>query len=91
MDLRAREAWRGLGVDGIGVADEPPAPDFDGMPRLTVSMAAALQGFPRDWVFQGRKTSAYRQVGNAFPPPVAAALGRAVARSLRTEAESVAS
>lgn len=75
---RAREAWARLGVDGRSLADEPPAPDFVGMPRLTVKMAAMLQGFPDDWVMVGRKTAAYRQVGNAFPPPVAAAVASSI-------------
>lgn len=49
------------------------------MPRLTVRMVARLQGFPDDWQFAGKKTAAYRQVGNAFPPPFA----RAVAGQIR--------
>lgn len=76
---RAKKAWASLGVDGMGIADEPPAPDFVGMPRLTVPMVARLQGFPTDWKFAGKKTASYRQVGNAFPPPVA----RTVATQLR--------
>jgi DNA (cytosine-5)-methyltransferase 1 len=81
---RARAAWRLLGVDGLGIADRPPGPDFpaDGLPRLTVPMVARLQGFPADWQLAGRKTSAYRQVGNAFPPPAARALGDAIAAAL---------
>jgi DNA (cytosine-5)-methyltransferase 1 len=77
---RARRAWATLGVDGLGIANEAPGPDFQGaMPRLTVRMVARLQGFPDDWEFSGKKTAAYRQVGNAFPPPFA----RAVAENLR--------
>ena len=37
---RAKKAWATLGVDGRGIADDNPAPDFVGMPRLTVRMAA---------------------------------------------------
>lgn len=76
---RARKAWAALGVNGKTIAEEAPDPDFVGMPRLTVRMAARIQGFPDSWKFHGRKTAAYRQVGNAFPPPVA----RAVAVQLR--------
>ena len=75
---RAKRAWATLGVDGMGIADEAPGPDFVGMPRLTVPMAARLQGFPDDWKFAGRKTAAYRQVGNAFPPPVAKAVAEKI-------------
>lgn len=75
---RAKRAWATLGVDGMGIADEPPARDFVGMPRLTVRMVARLQGFPDDWRFSGRKTAAYRQVGNAFPPPVARAVAEQI-------------
>ncbi len=48
------------------------------MPRLTVPMVARLQGFPDEWKFSGRKTPAYRQVGNAFPPPVAQAVAEQI-------------
>ena len=81
---RARRAWRALGVDGLGLADAPPPPDHSEMvlPRLTVRMVARLQGFPDDWTISGRKTAAHRQVGNAFPPPVAQAVGAAVGHAL---------
>ncbi|MGO8757677.1 MAG: DNA cytosine methyltransferase [Terracidiphilus sp.] len=83
---RAKRAWATLGVDGMGIADDPPARDFVGMPRLTVRMAARLQGFPDDWQFAGGKTAAYRQVGNAFPPPVARAVAVEVRRCLEVAA-----
>lgn len=77
---RARMAWKTLGVKGSSIAEEAPGPDFpiDDHPRLTVNMGSVLQGFPADWRFQGGKTAAWRQVGNAFPPPVAEAFGRAI-------------
>lgn len=79
---RAKRAWASLGVNGHTLADDAPAPDFIGMPRLTVPMVALLQGFPRDWKFSGRKTAAYRQVGNAFPPPVAAAVAAELKKAI---------
>lgn len=75
---RAKRAWARLGVDGMGIANEPPREDFIGMPRLTVEMVAKIQGFPDDWQFTGKKTPAYRQVGNAFPPPVAQAVAQEI-------------
>lgn len=76
---RARQAWASLGVEGRSLAETAPDRDFVGMPRLTTRMVARIQGFPDKWQFYGRKTTAYRQVGNAFPPPVA----KAVAHNLR--------
>jgi DNA (cytosine-5)-methyltransferase 1 len=81
---RAKQAWASLGVNGMSLADAPPPPDFVGVPRLTVPMVARLQGFPDSWEFVGRKTAAYRQVGNAFPPPVAKAVAERVALALTT-------
>lgn len=80
---RARRAWASLGVEGRTIAVEAPDPFHNDMPRLTVPMVARLQGFPDDWHFTGAKTNAYKQVGNAFPPPVARAVGMQVAHALR--------
>jgi DNA (cytosine-5)-methyltransferase 1 len=81
---RARAAWLALGVDGKGLANEIPDDSYpvDYVPRLTVPMAAVIQGFPLEWEFSGRKTAAYRQVGNAFPPPVARAIGKSIRRAI---------
>ena len=79
---RAKRAWASLGVNGMTLADEAPGPDFVGMPRLTVPMVALLQGFPPSWKFAGRKTAAYRQVGNAFPPPVATAVATQLKKAI---------
>ncbi|MGW2177813.1 DNA cytosine methyltransferase [Streptomyces sp. NPDC001732] len=56
-------------------------------PMLTVRQAAMIQGFnpepdEKQWEFMGRKTAAYRQVGNAFPPPVAKAVGLQIMKAL---------
>ncbi len=86
---RAKRAWAALGVDGHGIASSAPSSDFQGDPRLTVSMVARVQGFPDEWRFSGAKTNAYRQVGNAFPPPVARAVGRAILSALKKRSVQV--
>jgi DNA (cytosine-5)-methyltransferase 1 len=88
---RAKAAWKTLCVDGMGIADAPPPKNFVGNPRFTVRMAARIQGFPDDWQFEGRKTAAYRQVGNAFPPPVAKAVGLKIKAVLEAAAKREAS
>jgi DNA (cytosine-5)-methyltransferase 1 len=80
---RAKRAWADLGVDGSGLADIPPVNGFNGMPKLTLQMTALVQGFPKDWEFIGKKTPAYRQIGNAFPAPVAKAVGLSIIKALR--------
>jgi DNA (cytosine-5)-methyltransferase 1 len=45
---------------------------------LGVAACAALQSFPHDWSFQGGKTRALSQIGNAVPPTFALELARTV-------------
>ena len=80
--VRARKAWAELGVDGLGIANEAPTQDFEGMPRLTPRMIARIQGFPDEWSFGTKKTAACRMIGNAFPPPVAKAVGEQIRKVL---------
>ena len=81
---RAKRQWAELGVDGKGIADAPPdsTTDKDQLIRLTLPMVARIQGFPDEWKFSGGKTAQYRQIGNAFPPPVAKAVGLSIQQAL---------
>jgi DNA (cytosine-5)-methyltransferase 1 len=89
---RAKRQWAELGVDGMGIANEPPTLEdaHDNVPRLTVRMAARIQGFPDNWIFSGKKTASYRQVGNAFPPPVARRVGEAIKGALSKKPSELA-
>jgi DNA (cytosine-5)-methyltransferase 1 len=82
---RAKQQWESIGVDGKGIGNAAPGADFpvDGKPKLTLRMTARIQAFPDTWHFVGGKTATYRQIGNAFPPPVACAIGTAVAAAFK--------
>ncbi|MFI5812806.1 DNA cytosine methyltransferase [Streptomyces sp. RPA4-2] len=92
---RAKKAWGVLGVSGMGVANAPVNGEETGTenrdlfgtegPMLTVRQAAIIQGFPTYWEFTGGKTAQYRQVGNAFPPPVAQAVGESIIEVLKAD------
>jgi DNA (cytosine-5)-methyltransferase 1 len=73
-----------LGVDGKGIANTNPSSSTDPseLIRLTLNMVARIQGFPDQWEFVGGKTAQYRQIGNAFPPPVASRVGLAIRNAL---------
>ncbi len=45
---------------------------------ITHREAARLQSFPDDFAFRGSKVEIARQIGNAVPPGLAAAIGRAI-------------
>ncbi|MFI5842876.1 DNA cytosine methyltransferase [Catenuloplanes sp. NPDC051500] len=90
---RAKRAWQELWTDAHGLADAAPdgkwnIEDHPRGPKLTVEMVARIQGWYGEeyrWDFEGKKTSRYRQVGNAFPPPVARAVGASIVRALNKD------
>ncbi|NEB74375.1 DNA cytosine methyltransferase [Streptomyces sp. SID14478] len=80
----SKRAWAQLGVNGNSLDDEVPGMDFplSQPPKLTVAQTAILQAIPASWQISGGKTAAYRQIGNALPPPVAHAVGTAIVAAL---------
>ncbi|SNS50700.1 DNA cytosine methyltransferase [Rhodococcoides kyotonense] len=88
---RAKRAWAELGVNGLGIADDAPARRAlhpkNVPPKLTIEMVARLQGWAEgEWEFSGGKTAKYRQIGNAFPPPVAQAVGESILAAFNRQA-----
>lgn len=75
-------AGGGYGPRGNHLAGFHPPIHYKFPRQLTVREAARIQGFPDWWIFEGSKTSTGRQVGNAVPPPLAAAVAAEVRRAL---------
>ncbi|WP_327170620.1 DNA cytosine methyltransferase [Streptomyces sp. NBC_00464] len=96
----AQKGVDAMGVaDQAPSADGPPVIEGSPRPKLTTAMVARIQGWQDAdsevnadeddfrWRFHGRKTSVYRQIGNAFPPPVAKALGDSIRNALNKVGE----
>lgn len=49
---------------------------------LTVREYARIQTFPDDWVFSGPISSQYKQIGNAVPVNLAAAVSKSIVRAM---------
>lgn len=78
-------AGGGYGPKGNHLAGFHPPIHYRFPRQLTVREAARLQGFPDRWIFDGSKTAQGRQVGNAVPPPMAAAIAAQVAAALSAQ------
>jgi DNA (cytosine-5)-methyltransferase 1 len=65
----------------------PREGQVEGVRRLTVRESARIQSFADDFIFTGKRSAQYRLVGNAVPPLLAKAVGKAVHDSLCDEIE----
>lgn len=54
---------------------------------VSVRECARSQGFPDRYQFSGNILDKHRQVGNAVPPPLGAALGKEIKRALAVSFE----
>jgi DNA (cytosine-5)-methyltransferase 1 len=87
-----KRAWARMGINGGALSDEVPGPNgvqesdnsLSDLKKITVPQTAILQSFPDDWIFAGKKTAQYRQIGHASPPPVGEALGKSIAKALNS-------
>lgn len=77
-----KQTWADLGIDSSSLTKSAPSADHQGLFKLTLEMGARLQGFPDDWRFVGRPQQIKSQIGNAFPPVMARAVGLAIYAAL---------
>jgi DNA (cytosine-5)-methyltransferase 1 len=66
----------------LSAGGAPRSGIVEGARRITAEEAALLQTFPGDMKFAGRRSSRYRQIGNAVPPLLARTLGESLYKKL---------
>lgn len=70
------------GVHGVPGGEHIIVRDDGSFRYMTVRECARIQGFPDDWTFEGPRSEAMRQIGNAVPVELGRAVVEAVAGHL---------
>lgn len=72
-----------IAMDGHYYIYPTPNPTMDNVRSITVREAARLQSFPDDYFFEGSRTSALMQIGNAVPVILAQKIAEAIIEKLK--------
>ena len=74
-----------IAIDGHYYIYPVPNPTTDNVRSITVREAARLQSFPDDYYFEGSRSAAFKQIGNAVPVLLAFKIATEIKKMLNDE------